>query len=149
MIEIKGDLFNQKADAIAITTNGTVTKAGRAVMGRGVAKIAKETWEDIDMTLGNDISVFGNHVHSLYYDGARQICVVSFPVKHSWFEKADPKLIEQSCRELRELADAQGWKYVVLPRPGCGNGQLEWKDVQPLVANELDDRFVVVNNEEE
>ncbi len=33
---------------------------------------------------------------------------------------------------------------VYLVRPGCGNGQLKWEDVKPLIAPILDDRFIVV-----
>ena len=33
---------------------------------------------------------------------------------------------------------------VYMARPGCGNGQLKWEDVKPLIAPILDDRFIVV-----
>lgn len=67
-----------------------------------------------------------------------------FPVKHNWFEKADPALIRQSAYELCVLAGKMGWQEVRMPRPGCGNGGLDWGYVKPTIEPLLDDRFVVV-----
>jgi len=53
-------------------------------------------------------------------------------------------LIRQSARQLVEMADKFGWGSVVLPRPGCGNGGLDWDDVRPILEAILDDRFTVV-----
>lgn len=71
--------------------------------------------------------------------------LVIFPVKHAWYEPADLDLIRQSAIELLTLTAAQGWKTVLLPRPGCGNGQLTWDQVRPVIAPFLNDRFVVVH----
>lgn len=58
---------------------------------------------------------------------------------------ADPALIAQSCLELVALADAHGWRRVLLPRPGCGAGGLDWAhDVRPRLCDLLDDRFTVI-----
>ena len=55
---------------------------------------------------------------------------------------ADPEIIARSVRHLREYADANPeWKRIVLPRPGCGHGELQWKDIRPILA-QLDNRFV-------
>jgi hypothetical protein len=48
--------------------------------------------------------------------------------------------------ELLALAERSGWPRVVLPRPGCGGGGLAWKDVKPLLAPVLDDRFIVIQH---
>ena len=69
--------------------------------------------------------------------------LVAFPVKRHWRDPADPSLIVKSAFQLVELTDREGWRNVALPRPGCGNGRLDWEVVRPLL-NLLDDRFVVV-----
>lgn len=124
-----------------ITTNGFVTKDGRAVMGRGCALEAKTKFEGIDFALGRLIKDHGNRCHILGDYG-----LVSFPVKHHWKEQADLDLIIRSAHELVQLADAHGWQFVVMPRPGCGNGKLKWADVKPAIAGILDDRFRVITN---
>lgn len=152
-----GDLFKVRTDAICITTNGFVKKSGHAVMGRGVAKQATTIWPWMSEVLGKKIDLFGNitqvvaKVDILPHldDGLRvrsKIYVVSLPVKHAWFEGADPKLITLSIQQLISLRNTFGWRQVTLPRPGCGNGGLDWKEVRPLLTG-LDDRYVVVCNE--
>lgn len=112
-------------------------------MGRGCALQAKTRYPGVDRYLGMELARVGNHVTVLMDAG--QWLLLSFPVKHVWSEPADPPLVERSARELVALTDREGWKRVVLPRPGCGNGQLRWELVKPLLEGLLDDRFLVVD----
>ena len=145
MIEVTGDLWEVAADARVITTNGLVKKNGEAVMGRGVAKQAAERYRELPRLLGERLRQVGNHV-SLFIFGlvSGDELIISFPVKHNWWEKAAPELIKRSAKELVRLADKYEWQVVVLPRPGCGNGGLRWEDVKPIVEPLLDGRFVIV-----
>lgn len=61
-----------------------------------------------------------------------------------WALQASPWLIEASARRLVRLADENGWTNVVLPRPGCGAGELKWEGVYMLLNQILDDRFTCV-----
>lgn len=73
--------------------------------------------------------------------------VCSFPVKHNWFENADLRLINKSAKLLIEMADKMKWSTVVIPRPGCGNGNLDYDaHVKPLLESLFDDRFIIVTN---
>lgn len=130
MREAKIDLWNTCAWGLCITTNGFVKPNGRAVMGRGCALEAKQKIHEIDFVLGRSIRALGNHVHPLIEFKGQM--VYSFPVKHNWWEKADIELIIQSCKELAKYAT--GERVIVLPRPGCGNGHLDWKDIQPIIS---------------
>jgi len=144
MKEARGNLWDYTADATVITTNGSVRKDGNAVMGRGCALEAAQRYPDIPVRLGRWLKQFGNHAYVVKYDADEGVRVVTFPVKHRWNERADLDLIERSVTQLIELADQFHWKDVVMPRPGCGNGGLEWEDVQPRIEPMLDDRFMVV-----
>jgi hypothetical protein len=144
MKEIFGDLFEQKdADAICITTNGSVKKNGKAVMGRGCAREANRRWNCAKI-LGKAIKERGNV--PMIFHRTEDYAVVSFPVKHRWWKKADLNLIRSSAKHLVMLTNTNGWKKVILPRPGCGNGRLDWKDVKPILEPILDDRFYVITH---
>ena len=142
MKEIAANLWEVPADLRVITTNGSIKRDGACVMGRGCAYEAKTRYPGIEHRLGDLIQTHGNRVMRLgRYDG---MIVASFPVKHHWREAADPDLIRRSARQLLALADKFGCENVVLPRPGCGNGRLSWKDIRPILAEVLDSRFTVV-----
>jgi len=138
MREIRQNLWTIAADVHVITTNGSVRRDGAAVMGRGCAWEATQRYPGLAQALGQQLTAHGNHVH-----GFPQYMLVTFPVKHAWWQTADPGLILQSTEELVQLTDAQGWRTVAMPRPGCGNGRLAWAEVKRIIGPLLDDRFVV------
>ena len=140
MLEIYGNIWDYRGrGVIAITVSGSLTRDGRAVLGRGVARQAREYLPGLPERLGALILTGGNHVHDLG-EG-----VVSFPVEETAWSLPDPGLISRSCGELRLLADHRGWQRIVVPRPGCGGGGLNWHDVAPLLAAEFDDRFMIIS----
>jgi hypothetical protein len=167
---IYGNVFEQEStDAICITTNGYVKCNGEAVCGRGCALEASREYPDFAKQLGRCIELHGNRVQVIMPIRASSY-LVSFPVKPrsivmrrdtsvivrhmrlqfepgdivpGWAVKANIKLIERSVRQLIKLTDRHGWKRVMLPRPGCGAGELDWQDVKPLLRP-LDDRFFVI-----
>ena len=146
MLEVKGnawDLF-KNYNALCITTNGFVKANGECVMGRGIALECKQYFPSIPKLLGSLIIRKGNNVHMLGTVN-NSIMLVSFPVKHNWFENADIKLIEQSANQLVKLADNNNWNKILIPRPGCGNGNLKWSNVKPVLETIFDDRFHIVS----
>lgn len=141
MKEERNNLWNcyDKPNAvICITTNGFVKQNGEAVMGRGCAAEARLRIRGIARLLGQVIQNNGNSVHFLTDK------VLAFPVKHNWWEDADLKLIEKSARELATIATMQTDVTFYLPRPGCGNGRLDWAEVMPMIASILPDNVVAV-----
>lgn len=158
MKEATGDIWkwieDTSVDAICITTNGTIKKCGDGVMGAGIAKQAAERFPELPKILGDHIKTLGNHVNVLQYIANKTdnecrcpgyTYLVAFPVKHNWYENADLTLIATSCKELSDMATRAGWDNVVLPRPGCGNGNLSWDAVKLILQNHLDDRFTIVD----
>lgn len=149
MKEIEGNIwdYHNKGNWIVVTTNGFVKKDGTCVMGRGIAKQAASRFPELprelgqrilgismpygECTQGNNLKVFQNYK------------IITFPTKHNWWERADIVLIEESCRSL--LSATEGTPMpIYMVRPGCSNGQLDWKDVKPILEKYLDDRFIVV-----
>ena len=139
MRESQNDIWSYLHQAIiAITTNGSVTRDGRAIMGRGTARQASALFTGIPRQLGRLLQEQGNHVHEL--DNG----LVSFPVEETPWSLPDIRLIRRSAAELRALADLRGWPLIVVPRPGCGGGGMDWQEVRPVLEEFFDGRFIVV-----
>ena len=140
MKEVFGDLWEFDG-IIAITTNGFVKRDGTCVMGRGCAKQAVIRFPGLPNKLGTKISAEGNHV--FYFPEHR---LITFPVKHRWWEAADLGLIERSARELLKMIEVKKIQEAVyLPRPGCGNGRLKWGGVKKILSPILkSDQFHIV-----
>ena len=126
---------------IAITTNGFVKRDRTCVMGRGCARQAAVRFPQLPCKLASRISAEGNHV--FYFPEYR---LLTFPVKHNWWEAADLGLIERSARELLKLVEVEKINEAIyLPRPGCGNGRLKWEDVKKFLSPILNsDQFHIV-----
>jgi hypothetical protein len=167
MKEITGDLFKQTwAEAICITTNGFVKKNGEAVMGRGCAKAATTKFPTIASELGKNLMTVGNLPAELL--STKDYTIFSFPVKKGnglcapdkdnvvehmqsrfkpydsvpgWALKADKELIMHSAQLMMDWADRLNLKSIIIPRPGCGAGELTWDDIRPGLEKILDDRF--------
>lgn len=147
MKEIRLDVFDlpvdqTQFDVICITTNGMVKKNGECVMGAGIAKSFRDISREIPLTIGSYIKQYGNRCFRICKWRNAVLC--SFPVKHKWNEMADLNLITESCRQIVEMADKFGYTSIALPRPGCGNGKLDWTEVKPIMEMLLDDRFTIV-----
>jgi hypothetical protein len=145
MLETIGDIWKyaDQGDVIVITSNGSVTRDGRAIFGRGVARQAALRFPGLADKLGSLLAEQGSHVFDLGNG------IVSFPVEETAWSQPDLRIIALSAQELRALADRSGWERIVVPRPGCGGGGLAWKDVQPILAPWFDRRFIVISQQQE
>lgn len=147
MVEIQGDLWtiHKEGKWVTITTNGTIKANGSCVMGRGVALDAAKLYPNLPFLLGDKIKKKGLKVHCF-----SMVKLIAFPVKHQWHQKADIDLIKKSCKELIDVCkiiDSMEEKEnsIYLPRPGCGNGGLQWKVVKPIIEELLkSNKFKVV-----
>lgn len=141
MLEAVGDIWEYagRGDTIVITTNGSLTRDGRAVFGRGVAKQAAIRYPWLAEKMGRLLAERGNRVFDLGCG------IFTFPVEETAWSQPDLRIIARSAAELRLLADHAGQRLVVVPRPGCGGGGLAWQDVKPLLEAWFDERFLVIS----
>ena len=167
MLQSTGDMFNHEGTAFVITTNGFYT-GNRAVMGRGCARQLCTVFPDaphklaavlrkngnitqIFMDVGLPVIAFPVKPFSVVYDGTNVVSHAAYKYQvgqtvPGFHAKADLNLIAKSAKELVQLVDSiQGTNaHVIMPRPGCGAGELNWRDVEPILQSILDDRFVAV-----
>ncbi len=127
IIEVRGNLIDywHGGNIIGVTTNGFVKRNGCAVMGAGIAKTVRDTIHGIDAELGLRLSQAGNT--PIFFRGFR---FFTFPVKHNWWEQADIDLIRESAKIIEKNHPGP---RIDFPRPGCGNGRLDWNDVKPVL----------------
>lgn len=142
----KGDIFTMlqsgNYDAACITTNGMLRRNGHAIMGAGVAKACAQRIPQAEALLGPQIRRLGNHVHYIAPFNGKP--VYSFPTKHDWRDNSDIELIKQSARELMAIVEKNQLQRVLLPKPGCANGGLNWNDVQQALLPIVDHRIIFV-----
>lgn len=146
MIEEFGDFWTIQGDLRCITTNGALRANGNAVMGKGIALQAKQRYPKIEATLGRLTNRYGNHVHYIGHG------LISFPTKYHWTDStSDIGLIKRSATELVALTKGdlpinKANRRILLTRPGCGSGNLQWPDVKPIIQTILgSDEFIIVN----
>jgi hypothetical protein len=108
-------------------------------MGRGLAYQAKMKYPNLPKELGSYIKDHGNIVFVF-----EEYRLLTFPVKHNWWELADLKLIEESTKQLKELLLNHPWiSPIYMPHIGCGNGGLKWNTVKKILEIYLDSRFII------
>ncbi len=141
MREVRGDLweYHKAGYWIGITTNGEVNSKGEAVMGRGIAEQAAQKVPGLKKSLGASLRIYGNML--ITFPDWR---LYTFPVKHSWKEKADLMLIAKSCQELMYFLEGSEIQAAI-SRPGCGNGRLDWEVVRRVIEPILQDRVLIVD----
>ena len=100
MREVSRNLWelHEKGAVVCITTNGAVSRQGRAQLLSGCARQAAERFPNLASRLGALIAADGNHVHDL------GVGLVSFPVEETPYDNPDPDIIRRSAMELVELS---------------------------------------------
>ncbi len=120
MIEKACNLWLERAEYRCILTSGAVGGDGEALLETRSAREAAAKYSGLGADLGRLIQARGNHVQ-LIRPG---LC--SFPIKQfQWSGPALPVIL----RSARELVELVGPAKTLLPRPGCGLGELAVADV--------------------
>lgn len=138
LIEFKrGNIFNDfdKVDAIINTVNCV------GVMGKGVAKefairFPKLLGEYKIKCKTKDLDIGKNYVYEIpNYNETRFI--VNFPTKKHWRNDSKLEYIEKGLDDLVKVITDFEIKSIVMPALGCGNGNLDWNDVKPLITEKM------------
>lgn len=63
--------------------------------------------------------------------------ILNFPTKIHWRNPSKLEWIEQGLQKFVSAYEAQGITDISFPRLGCGNGNLDWEDVRPVMEHYL------------
>ncbi|MEP7766008.1 macro domain-containing protein [Sanguibacter sp. 25GB23B1] len=133
--EAKGNLLNAPVDALVNTVN-TV-----GVMGKGIALQFKRAYPAMFKDYAaaakrGNIAIGSMHVwHLDRLDGPR--IIINFPTKSHWRSGSKLEDIESGLEDLVEVIRRERIASIAVPPLGCGNGGLDWSDVEPLVRRKL------------
>ena len=133
-----GDLLSAPVEAVVNTVNT------RGVMGKGIALQVKQRWPEVErayrascrrgeVVLGSMQVVERGGLG----DGPR--FVINFPTKEHWRSRSKLPDVASGLEDLRAVIEKLGITSIATPPLGCGNGGLEWSDVQPLIEAALTD----------
>lgn len=144
MIQYKtGNLLNDSAEALINTVN-TV-----GVMGKGIALQFKQAYpqmfqEYVKAYKESKLEIGKMHIYqSDELVGPKYI--INFPTKQHWRAPSKIEFIEKGLVDLVKVLDELNIGSIAIPPLGCGNGGLEWKQVQPLIVNAFKDKDIIVN----
>lgn len=150
-----GDMWGAyaTADLFLITTNATVTARGTLVMGRGIARQARDRFPGLAEALGQHIlNICGGPSASLRTGLGEYGLLISprwpaaklgtFQVKQHYSQLASLELIRHSTTALCAWCIKHPTATVVVNFPGIGNGCLRREAVLPIIA-QLPDQVTI------
>lgn len=127
----KGDLLGSKMQALINTVNCV------GVMGKGIAFAFKQRYPDMFKEYQARCKRGAVKIGEpyVYQSGNRKI--INFPTKKHWKNPSQIAYVEEGLQYLAAHLKEWGITSMAIPPLGCGNGGLNWKDVQPLIEKYL------------
>ncbi|WP_207782425.1 type II toxin-antitoxin system antitoxin DNA ADP-ribosyl glycohydrolase DarG [Phytoactinopolyspora limicola] len=135
--EAHGSLLEADADALVNTVNT------QGVMGKGLALQFKRAYPEMFKEYANaaklgQIQLGEMHVWETgTIEGPR--FVINFPTKGHWRARSRLADIERGLESLVRVIKQLGISSIAVPPLGCGNGGLDWSDVEPRIRAALKD----------
>jgi O-acetyl-ADP-ribose deacetylase (regulator of RNase III) len=135
-------LYNSLFESPAQTLVNTVNTVG--VMGKGIAKRFKDEFpamfrEYKKLCDSGELSIGRLH---LWKGG--QNWILNFPTKTTWRRPSSLEYIAAGLETFRSAYKELGITSVAFPPLGCGNGELDWRRVKPVMESYLDNLEIPV-----
>lgn len=128
-------VYSSLFDSPAQTLVNTVNTVG--VMGKGIAKVFRERYPPMYREyrkLCQEKHLDVGNLHLWKGDGR---WVLNFPTKTTWRMPSQLEYIEKGLNTFIDKYEDMGIVSASFPPLGCGNGNLDWEDVRPLMEHYL------------
>lgn len=146
----EGDMFFSNMQTLTVSVN-TI-----GIMGKGLASRAKYQFPDVYVVYQDacrnkwlkmgkpylykreasfDDELFDEPGNLTTPNGVKWFLL--FPTKRHWREDSDMNRIEEGLHWLTTNYKTEGITSIALPALGCGLGNLDWKDVGPIMCRNL------------
>ena len=133
--EASGNLLRADVDALVNTVNT------EGVMGKGIALQFKKAYPAMyesyrKAAKAGEIQLGRMHVWpTQQLSGPRY--VINFPTKGHWRSSSKLADIDSGLTDLVSVVSELGISSLAVPPLGCGNGGLDWRDVEPKIRAAL------------
>ena len=124
---IVGDIFESPAQTIVNTVN-TV-----GVMGKGLALRFKQRYPEMFKAYREMCERHKLTTGKLMIYSAPDHRVLLFPTKENWRNPSKIEYIESGLQKFVDTYSDHGITSIAFPRLGCGNGELHWDEVKPVM----------------
>lgn len=128
---IVGDIFDSPAQVIVNTVN-TV-----GVMGKGLALSFKHRYPEMFNAYRKVCEKKQLEIGKLMLYYAPDHWILLFPTKENWRNPSKLEYLEKGLKKFVGTYADKGITSIAFPRLGCGNGELNWEDVRPLMEKYL------------
>jgi O-acetyl-ADP-ribose deacetylase (regulator of RNase III) len=128
---IHTSILNSKAQTVTNTVN-TV-----GVMGKGLASAMKRRYPEMFREYVKLCAARKFDIGQLWLWKAPNQWILNFPTKRHWRNPSKLSYIEAGLRKFALEYERRGIWEIAFPRLGCGNGNLDWEDVRPLMERYL------------
>lgn len=128
---VEGDIFSSPAQVIVNPVN-TV-----GVMGKGLALDFKKRYPKMFDKYKHICEIDKFKIGNLMIHYAPDHWILLFPTKNHWRNPSKLEYIEKGLLKFIDKYADKGIQSIAFPKLGCGNGELRWEDVKPLMEKYL------------
>ncbi len=128
-------LYTSLFESPAQTLVNTVNTVG--IMGKGIAKTFRQTYPTMfseyrKLCDGGKLAPGGLHLWK-----GDDHWVLNFPTKTTWRLPSKIEYIERGLETFVQNYEGMGITSASFPPLGCGNGNLDWSEVRPIIERHL------------
>lgn len=131
LIYRRTSIFESPAQTLVNTVNCV------GVMGKGLAQAFKQREPDMFAAYKRICDNRSLEPGKLWLWRGRDNWILNFPTKVHWRNPSKLEWIEAGLAKFVSAYADQGITEISFPQLGCGNGNLDWKDVRPLMEQYL------------
>lgn len=128
---VQGNLFESPAQTLVNTVNT------QGAMGKGIALQFKKYFPEMFDEYRRLCDDGQLKIGTLHVFQTRHKKILNFPTKQEWRKPSKLEYIERGLQTFVHIYREAGIHSVAFPPLGCGNGELDYADVRPLMESYL------------
>lgn len=132
LLYLRTSLFDSPAQTLVNTVNT------EGVMGKGIAKTFKSKYPEMYESYLRLCESGDMAIGRLMLWRTQTKWILNFPTKTTWRKPSKLDYIEKGLARFSEAYESLGIESISFPPLGCGNGNLSWRDVRPLMERYLE-----------